>query len=391
MKVLVLTNLFPSAYDPFRAAYNRQQFERLGQQHQVEVLTAVDFRERLKGVQGAPGIQAVTATHFVFLYPPRVGRSLHAAFWLASLLVQHGLRLRRARYDCLLASWAFPDGVAASLIARMLGIPYAIKLHGSDINVQATYALRRRQIASALRNAGAVVVVSAALANKAIELGADPARVHVLYNGVDQACFTPGSRSSARHRLELPIDGKLLLYVGNLKTTKGCLDLLESFPAVLAAHPGAHLVFVGEGPARSTLWQRSEKLALRANVRMAGAMPHAALADWFRAADVLCLPSHAEGVPNVLLEAMASGTPVVASRVGGIPEVVPDYAGVLVPAHDIGALALALTRALSREWDTARIVAHGREFNWDENVKRLDEILCGIVCKPLAPASEPRR
>ena len=391
MKLLVLTNLFPTAYDPLRATFNRQQFERLGRRHEVEVLTAVDFRDRLAGVRGDPAVVAVTPTHFVFAYPPRIGRSLHAAFWMASLLVQHGLRLRRAGYDCILASWAFPDGVAAGWLARLLGVPYAIKVHGSDLNVQATYALRRRQIASSFRHAGALVTVSAALAAKAIALGADPERVHVLYNGVDSMRFAPGSRDAARRNLDLPTAGKLLLYVGNLKISKGCIDLLESFPAVLALHPGTRLVFIGDGPALSTLRDRSQALGVRDNVRLVGAMPHDELADWFRAADLLCLPSHAEGVPNVVLEAMASGTPVVASRVGGIPEVVPDYAGVLVPAHDSSALARGLDEALGREWDTERIVAHGREFNWEDNLEHLDEILRTIMPTRLAPGSEPVR
>ena len=390
MKVLILTNLFPSAYDPRRATFNLQQFQRLGKSHQVEVLTAVDFRDRMKGAQGRPELGALKATQFIFVYPPRIGRSLHAMFWLASLLVQHGLRLRRARYDCLLGSWAFPDGVAASWLARMLRIPYAIKVHGSDLNVQATYALRRRQMASAFRRAGAVVAVSAALAGKAVELGADPARVHLLYNGVDPMRFHPGSRSAARERLQLSVAGKLVLYVGNLKTTKGCLDLLESFPVVCATHPEAHLVFVGEGSARPVLRGRIEKLGLEACVRMVGARPHAELADWFRAADILCLPSHAEGVPNVVLEAMTSGTPVVATRVGGIPEVVPDFAGILVPAHDTGALSRALTCALDREWESARIAAHGHEFDWEENVTQLGRILCDMVPKhPAAGESQP--
>ena len=389
MKVLVLTNLFPTRYDPFRAPFNRQQFTRLGRYHQVDVLTAVDFRDRLKGSRGEPDVHSVTARQFVFMYPPRIGRSLHAVFWLGSLLVQHGLRLRRARYDCLLASWAFPDGVASSWFARLLRIPYAIKVHGSDLNVQANYGLRRRQIASALRHARAIFAVSAALAQKAIELGADPARVHVLYNGVDPVRFAPGERSVARRRLQLPLEGKLLLFVGNLKITKGCLDLLESFSQVRASFPDAHLVFVGDGAARVKLRARSAELDVQSHVRLTGAMKHAGLADWFRAADVLCLPSHAEGVPNVVLEAMASGIPVVASRVGGIAEVVPDYAGILVPAHNPGALSKALVDGLSRDWNSARIVAHAHKFNWDENVKTLDTQLRAIVRTQPAPINEP--
>ena len=139
------------------------------------------------------------------------------------------------------------------------------------------------------------------------------------------ARFRPVRRSEARARLQLPPDAPLLLYVGNLKASKGCLDLLEAFPAVLAARPQARLVFVGAGPCRGELLERASALGCgeqRASWSAPSPTPHCA--DWFRAADLLCLPSHNEGVPNVVLEAMACGTPVVATRVGGIPEVVPD-------------------------------------------------------------------
>jgi glycosyltransferase involved in cell wall biosynthesis len=99
------------------------------------------------------------------------------------------------------------------------------------------------------------------------------------------------------------------------------------------------------------------------------------LGDWFRAVDLLCLPSHNEGVPNVVLEAMSCGTPVVATHVGGIPEVVPDLAGVLVPPRDRKSLQDALITASERQWNTAEIAAHAARFRWDDNVQRLDRIL----------------
>jgi len=104
-------------------------------------------------------------------------------------------------------------------------------------------------------------------------------------------------------------------------------------------------------------------------------VPHAQLGDWFRAADLLCLPSHNEGVPNVVLEAMASGTPVVASTVGGIPEVVPDFAGILVPPHQRDQLSAALIEASARTWDKPRIAAHAAAFRWDDNIDQLERTL----------------
>jgi len=375
LKVLVLTNLFPSPWDPLRSPFNRQQFERLGKHHDVDVITAVDFRERFGRKRAPFSVNNVNAEQFVFFYPPLLGRSLHAACWLVSLLSQKLRRLRRAHYDCLLLSWGYPDAAAASWLARHLGIPYVVKVHGSDLNVKAEQALIRPQIRHALRGAQGVVAVSQALADKAVAMGVDPARVHVLYNGVEPNLFTPGPLSDARTKLALPQDERILLYVGNLKDTKGCLDLLEAFPRVLATHPDANLLFVGSGPAREALLQRAAALGCAARVRLVGAVEHFALGDWFRAADLLCLPSHNEGVPNVVLEAMACGTPVVATRVGGIPEVLPEHAGILVDAHDRIGLEGALVDALGKPWDSGRIAAHASRFRWDENIQQLGDIL----------------
>jgi len=379
LKILVLTNLFPTPWDPLRSAFNLQQFERLGLLHDVDVLTAVDFRERLRGARGTVDAANLRTDCFTFVYPPLIGRSLHAMCWFICVLLQRGRRLRSTRYDCILASWGYPDAVAAGWLARMLGIPYVVKLHGSDINVQANHAARRWQIRGALQKAGAVITVSRALASKAIAIGADRLRVHTLYNGVDGDRFKPGSRSTARRRLELADGSPLLLFVGNLKRAKGCMDLLEAFPALLAVKPKARLVYVGNGPCSSELLERAAALGCSRQVELIGTVTHVGLGDWFRAADLLCLPSHNEGVPNVVLEAMSCGTPVVATRVGGIPEVVPPMAGVLVPPKDRKGLQDALIEASERQWNTADIATHASRFRWDDNVQRLDRILKSAV------------
>ncbi|RDS83652.1 glycosyltransferase family 4 protein [Dyella monticola] len=385
MKVLILTNLFPTPWDPLRGAFNRQQFERLGQLHDVDVITAVDFRERLGERRGEVNAGHVHTDYFVFFFPPRIGRSLHAICWLLSLLWQRGRQIRNAHYDCMLVSWAYPDGAAVGWLARWLGIPYVVKVHGSDLNVQANYRLQRPQIRSALTGAAGVVAVSRALATKAIGLGTRPSNVHVLYNGVDTSIFSPDMRAESRARLGFSTYTPLLLFVGNLKASKGCLDLLEAFPALLAAQPLARLIYVGTGAARATLLERAKALGCLDRVEIAGAVAHAELGNWFRAADVLCLPSHNEGVPNVVLEAMACGTPVVASRVGGIPEVVPHYAGILVLPHQREALSDALIEASTRHWNHKRIAAHARGFRWEDNIRQLDAILHAAV-ESSAPA-----
>ena len=389
LRILILTNLFPTPWDPLRGAFNRQQFERLAQHHDVDVLTAVSFTERGGGIKGKVDVKGMQTDYFTFFYPPRIGRASYALCWLLSLLWQRGRQLRKANYDCVLASWAYPDAVAAGWLAHRLRIPYVVKVHGSDLNVQAEQMLRRPQIRSTLRGARAVIAVSQALADKAVGLGADPAHVHVLYNGVDPALFSPGSREHARALLHQPTDAPLLLYVGNLKTSKGCADLLEAFPALLAANPGARLVYVGDGAIGMALRERAAALDCIKHVTWVGAVAHDKLGDWFRAADLLCLPSHNEGVPNVVLEAMACGTPVVASHVGGIPEVLPAFAGILVPPKDIAALSQALIEASQRRWDDHAIAAHAAGFRWDDNVNRLDRIMRDSVSRVSATVGAP--
>lgn len=381
MKVLVITNLFPTPWDPRRGTFNRQQFQRLARRHAVHVLTAVDFRERLGPRQADANVPGIHTDHFTFYHPPGVGRCLNAVCFFLCALWQRGRALRAARYDVLLASWAFPDAVAAGWIARLLGIPYVVKVHGSDLNVQAQARLRRPQVRQAMRHAGGVVAVSKALAAKAVALGAPAACVETVYNGVDAWLFHPGDRAAARRKLGVPPEVPLVLYVGNLKTSKGCHDLVSAFPALAARHHDARLVFVGDGPDRASLAAAARSVCGE-HVRFQGACEHAALADWFRAADLLCLPSHNEGVPNVVLEAMACGTPVVATAVGGIPEVLPALAGILVPPRDPRRLGVALVDALEGRFDAHAIAAHAAAFRWDDNIDHLERMLERVAARP---------
>ncbi|KAF1007330.1 MAG: N-acetyl-alpha-D-glucosaminyl L-malate synthase [Luteibacter sp.] len=379
MKVLIVTNLFPTPWDARRGTFNRQQFQKLGDRHDVHVLTAVDFRERRGPAREDVRVPGIDVRWFTFWHPPGIGRFLNALCFLASVMWQHSKRLRGEGYDVLLASWAYPDAVAGAWMARLLGIPHVVKVHGSDLNVQADATLRRPQIRQALRSAGMVVAVSKALAAKAVDIGADPERVRTIYNGVDTRLFTPGDRVAARRRLDLPPEAPIVLYVGNLKASKGCHDLARAFPHVTARHHDARLVYVGGGPDRESLERLTGSVCSAPAVRFAGAADHASLADWFRAADVLCLPSHNEGVPNVVLEAMACGTPVVATSVGGIPEVLPPWAGLLVPPHRPDDLGAALLASLGRHYDAAAIVAHAATFRWDDNIDQLDRALAQAV------------
>jgi teichuronic acid biosynthesis glycosyltransferase TuaC len=381
MRVLVVTKIFPNAVEPLSAPFNRQQLAALGRRCEVEVLAAIPWfpaaerlgrwspAGRLTGVPRADSIDGLPVEHPRVLYVPRVGHALSAGLYAASMLPS--VLRRRTRFDVLLGSWAYPDGVAAVALGRALGLPTVVKLHGSDIDVLAERPALRRQLALALPRAARVVAVSRALADKAAALGVPRARIDVVTNGVDATLFHPRDRAAARAALGHAGDARpWILSVGRVEADKGAHDLAAAFARLAAARPDARLVVVGDGKARGAVEELLRPLADRA--LFVGPRPLDEIPAWMGACDVLTLPSHHEGTPNVLLEALACGRRVVATRVGGIPDVVhrPEL-GALVHVGDVDALAAALEEALFTPYDAAAVAALGARGGWDESAARL--------------------
>ena len=380
-RVLIVTWLFGYPWDPTRGIYNQQQFDRLARTVSLCVLVAVPWTVALRNWKAfaragrASSGREYPVRYFISLHLPGAGRSLSGILYFASLVLQRSWTILRFRPTCLVGSWAFPDGVATSAFGRLMRVPVVLKVHGSDVNLFTRSFWRRLQIRLACNAADKVVCVSRALADRLAQIGVKPERLDVIYNGVDPKRFAIGDRDSARASLGIPPSAPIVLFVGNLLNTKGAADLFDAFLRLRHRRPEAVLVFVGDGPAGAGLEERARDLGLVGQVRFTGKLAHAELGKWYAAADLLSLPSHAEGVPNVILEAMACGRPVVATRVGGIPEVLPDYAGRLVEPKNPQALADALEEALSSRWDTARIVAHAAAFTWERNVSMMDGVV----------------
>ncbi|HEY5091344.1 MAG TPA: glycosyltransferase, partial [Polyangia bacterium] len=275
MRVLVITKLFPNAAEPLSAPFNRQQLGALGRRCQIEVLATVPWFPgsravaRLARTTPPPEvprterIEGLDVSHPRTLYLPRVGHALSAGLYAFSVLP--ALLRRRARFDVLLACWAYPDGVATVALGRALGLPVVVKLHGSDIDILAKRPTSRWQLARALPRAARVVAVSCALGAEAAALGVDPGRIDVIPNGVDAALFHPRVRQEARAALGRRADDrKWILYVGRLAEDKGVLDLAAAFSMLAAVHPRVALVMVGDGSARAELEKALAPLGARA-------------------------------------------------------------------------------------------------------------------------------
>jgi len=272
--------------------------------------------------------------------------------------------VRDSRPDLILNYWLYPEGLGAVRAGRKLGVPVVVGAIGSDVR-RLSDAYIRHLIRRTLTEAAGVITVSEELRQRAIAMGVPPDRVTAIRNGCDGTVFRPGDRDEARRLLGLDLSGKMILYAGNLLRTKGLAELMEAFIGLAHVRPSLRLALIGEGALGEKLRVRARKAGVGGRLIMPGAQASPTVARWIAACDVFCLPSHSEGCPNVVIEALSCGRPVVATAVGGVPELVKDDCGMLVPARDSQQLRAALDSALSARWDANRIAAAIRR-DWEQ-------------------------
>lgn len=405
LRVLVITRIFPNAVEPLSSPFNRQQFAALGRLCELHVMATIPWfpaaalvgRSRSWGLRKVPArdvIDGIEVSHPRVAYVPGIA-GLSGALEVASLLP--GFLARRRDIDVVLGSWAYPDGAAAVALARLIGVPAVIKVHGSDLNVQSSMFGPRANLSLALPRAARLVAVSAALGEKAISLGVPRERVNVVQNGTDSSLFRVRDQSAARLALDAlcppsspwPWPRRFALYCGRIEREKGVIDLIEAFTSIASRAPDLSLVLLGDGRAMAEAKALAEPLGGR--IRFLGARPLAEVPQWIAASTLLTLPSHAEGSPNVIREALACGRPVVGTSVGGIPELLttatPGELGAMVPARDPAALGAALLEVASRDFDPAMIAARSGG-SWDESAAALFSVLSAAHSEGLAKVDQ---
>jgi teichuronic acid biosynthesis glycosyltransferase TuaC len=296
--------------------------------------------------------------HPRIVHIPAVGRSLYGGLYAASLYATVRAEVARFAPDVLLSAFAYPDGTAMVALGAMLGLPVVIRAMGGDIHEAPKGRFRRPQISWALKRAR-TIAVSPAMGREIEELGAPAGQVVVIPTGVDTDVFHPIDRAAARAELGLPADGPILVAAARLSSEKGINHLLDALPKVTAAAP-PRLLLVGDGAERAALGAQAARLGIADRVRFEGWQPEGRMRLYYGAADLACLPSLNEGWPDALMESAACGCPVVASRVGGVPDIVAlTGAGILVQPGDADALAGGISEGLGRAWsrdETARIM-----------------------------------
>ncbi|MGH7583354.1 MAG: glycosyltransferase [Gemmatimonadales bacterium] len=343
-RLLFVSTVYPTPWEQAKGPHNRSRVEALREAGcDVHVVAPIPWQKRT----GRSTPITPAETYPTYWYTPRVLRNQYHRMMDWSIGTTIERVFTEFRPDAVLAFWTDPDGTVALRHARRHGVPCGIIAGGSDIMLLTSDPARRRIIAATLSMADHVFAVGSVLHARVIGLGARADRVSNFISGVDPRLFAAGDRAAARQPLGLPPSAPVALWAGQMVAVKAVERTLDAVAGLLDDLPDLQLVLAGDGPERHRLSRAvTGSAALRDRVRFPGALHHSELAPWYRAADVFVLPSRSEGVPTVLLEAMACGLPFVASDVGSIRDLLPFGRSAVTPEGNIAALRAAISEVM---------------------------------------------
>ena len=388
LRIAVVTRYFPSSAEPWQGRSLYQTLRVLARKTDVRVFypnadypSLLKPRSRSYGKLDAtycpPGVKA---SYYNYPALPLVSRPLNG--WLAARVLLPAVR--DFAPEIIFSCFLYPDGYAALKIGKALAVPVVAMSIGSDINRigDPISAMHTRTV---LRETDFLVTVSGDLRNKAVAMGASPEKTRAVVNGCDLSVFHVRDRLEARRKLGIDPAAEAVVYIGRMDVKKGLRELVEAAATLHPHRPNLHVYLVGVGPDRQLLEAAIQARDATSYIHMLPGCSPDDVAVWMAAADLVTLPSYMEGCPNVALEALACGRPVVATRVGGIPEIMSDDSGQLVPPRDPAELARALASVLDRAWDAATISARGGR-SWSAVAAELSAIFDSLVPRRQEPA-----
>jgi glycosyltransferase involved in cell wall biosynthesis len=376
MNLLTFSTLYPNAARPAHGIFVETRLRHLLASGKVEskVVAPVPWFPSRNARFGEYAAHASAPReerrHGIQVFHPRYPLLPKIGMALTPFLLARAVRpvieriLSGYAFDLIDAHYFYPDGVAAILLGRHFGKPVVITARGTDVNLIPRYLLPRAMIRWAARRAAGIITVARALKDDLVRVGVPAERIEVLRNGVDLQLFRPIEREAGRRKLE--VSRTTLLSVGHLVPRKAHDLVIQA----LRWLPEIDLIVIGDGPEREALGALARESGVGKRVRFAGALAQEELRNYYGAADALVLASSREGWANVLLESMACGTPVVASKIGGTPEVVSaPEAGVLMAERTPEAVAEAVQRLFARYPDRGATRRYAEKFSWEETTR----------------------
>lgn len=381
LRIAIVSSYFPSSAQPYQGHSAYQTARELTKWAHVEAFVPLAVYPRMMKPRSFPYFRAnpsycppgVRTQYIEYPALPGISRFLNGQVCGQYLLPA----LKRTNPDIILSYWLYPVGFGAATAAKTLKTPCVLCSIGSDLR-RIPDPITRVLTKKALAKASFVITVSEELRQCAIQLGVSSNGVKAILNGCDPSIFRLADRADARLNIGVDQDAQLILYAGRLDPNKGLTELVNAVARLRRHHPRLRLSLLGEGIMREQLVTLARENNVLDVVSFIGPVSSAEVARWMTAANVFCLPSYSEGCPNVVIEALASGRPVVASAVGGIPELVTSGYGILTPPRNVERLTAALSESLTRNWDE-RAIARYFSRGWDQVAKETFEVCADLV------------
>jgi teichuronic acid biosynthesis glycosyltransferase TuaC len=385
LRVLTLSTLYPDASRPNFGPFVELQTRGLAAHPDVDLRIVVPWGtpplvgrliERYRVLDRLPASEHrhdVTIYRVPFAHWPVVGARFDAKSLARSLRPILKTLYADWPFDVIDAQFFWPDGPAAVALGKALGVPVSIKARGADIHYWGANPVTARHVVAAGQGADGLLAVSAALKADMVALGMPENRITVHYTGIDRTRFHVRDRAAAK--AELGISGPLVVSVGALIARKGHRIVIDAMKSV----PAATLVIIGQGTDQAAL--EAQAAALGTRVRLLGGQSHDMIADWLAAADVMVLMSVSEGLANAWVEALASGTPIVISNVGGAREVLDRPEAGMLATRDAASVADAIRHVLARNADRQAVAATVERFSWEANTAALYDHLKAVAAR----------
>lgn len=380
--VLSLTTLYPNAVNPRFGTFVARSMEALAKRGdwRVTLVNPIGLPPLALGryrpladlpATSTEGGITIHRPHFTLI--PRIGARRNAAAIARAALPLVQAIHAETPIDLIDAQFFFPDGPAAAIIAKAMGLPLSIKARGSDISFWGEQGFARQQMVDAAKAATGLLAVSHDLAGQMAVMGMDAGKITVHYTGLDRDRFRPLEHTQLRSQLSrelgfaLPDNAPLIACIGALIERKGQGIAITALNDI----PGARLVLVGKGDDEARLRALAVSEGVETRVFFAGSVDHDLMPLILSAADVMVLPSVAEGLANAWVEALACGTPVVTSDVGGAREIITcDTAGRLVDRNP-QAVAAGINAVLNAPPSRDAVAALTEHFSWEANAAAL--------------------
>jgi len=382
-KLLIFSNVYPRSLTPNTGFYVRDQILQLKEFFEIKMIVATPVRSLKKRLVTREYIDGIEVIQPDYRTVPKIGVFFSAGNYERAAAGIVDDLYKEFPFEMIVSYWTYPEGYAAGRLARKYRVPLVIRPRGSDINLFVSKPGLRFLIKRSLKRADKVIPNAESVLRKIRSLGISEKKSLYILNGVNTREFHHMSMDACRKNLDFAEGKKYILFIGNFRPVKGVDFILEAIKRLDREQRSVlRFIFLGSGPQEQLIRETAKELRA-VNIRIIGDVPHDRLVVWMNAANLLCLPSLNEGCPNVVMEAMSCGLPVVASRVGAVPELINDpELGVVVPPGDVDALADGIVKGVHTGWRRDKMMDRVKELDWPRVARRLrDEFMKLMVDK----------